>query len=113
MAAARHSITALLTILAALQTIPALAETSNTPQCLAALDDADRLMRGVEVRQMQFTAYDPTQNCRLLRDNLNDVISARGRFDHCLTGDERARNVEQLDAMIERIRAQLIGNCRR
>jgi len=92
---------------------PAGAEILNTPECRPALDDANRLMRGVQERQMQFSRFDPAGNCRLLRDNLDDLSAARDPLDRCLTGDEHTGSLGQIDAAIEQIRAQLVGNCRR
>ena len=85
----------------------------DTPDCLSALDNANRLMRGVEARQMRFSRHDPTENCRLLRDNLADLIAARDPLDRCLVGNERTKSLGQLDAGVDRVRAQLIANCRR
>jgi hypothetical protein len=110
---ARYSATALLTVFIALLITPALAETVDTPQCRSALDDANRLMRNVQARQMQFSRYDPAGNCGLLRDNLDDLVAAREPLDRCLTGDEHTRSLGQIDAAIAQIRAQLIGNCQR
>ena len=62
---------------------------------------------------MQFSRFDPAENCRLLRDNLDDLTAARGPLDRCLTGDEHTRSLGQIDAAIAQIRAQLVGNCRR
>jgi hypothetical protein len=96
----------------ALLTTPAIADTVDSPQCRSALDDANRLMRAVQERQMQFSRFDPAGNCRLLRDNLDDLRAARDPLDRCLTGDEHTKSLGQIDAAIEQIRAQLIGNCR-
>jgi hypothetical protein len=111
--AARYPVSALLAVVATLLTTLAVAETVDTPRCRSALDDANRLMRAVEARQMQFSRVDPAGNCRLLRDNLDDLTAARDPLDRCLTGDEHTRSLGQIDAAIEQIRAQLIGNCRR
>jgi hypothetical protein len=89
------------------------ATTADTPECHIALDDANRLMRAVQARQMQFSRFDPAENCRLLRDNLDDLTAARDPLDRCLSGDEHTRSLGQIDAAIEQVRAQLIGNCRR
>jgi hypothetical protein len=110
---ARHSMPPLLVVFVALLTTPIMAETLNTPECRAALSDANRLMRGVQERQRQFSRFDPAENCRLLRDNLDDLTAAREPLDRCLTGDEHGGSLGQLDAAIQQIRAQLIGNCRR
>jgi hypothetical protein len=91
----------------------AIAEPVSTPACHSSLNDANRLMRAVQERQMQFSRFDPAENCRLLRDNLDDLGAARDPLDRCLIGDERAKSLDQVDAAIEQIRAQLIGNCRR
>jgi hypothetical protein len=111
--AARYLVSALLAAFVALLTTSAIPETLDTPRCRPALDDANRLMRGVQERQMQFSRFDPAGNCRLLRDNLDDLSAARDPLDRCLTGDEHTRSLGQIDAAIEQIRAQLVGNCRR
>lgn len=97
----------------ALLSTSAIAETRDTPECRPALDEANRLMRAVQERQMQFSRLDPAENCRLLRDNLDDLGAAREPLDRCLTGDDHTKSLGQIDAAIARIRAQLIGNCRR
>lgn len=109
MNAARYSIAALLAVFTAWLTSPAIAETLNTPECSSALDDANRLMRGVRERQMQYSRYDPVENCRLLRENLDDLIAARGPLDRCLTGDEHTKSLGQIDVAIEQIRASSSG----
>ncbi|HEY1796257.1 MAG TPA: hypothetical protein VGG57_09065 [Stellaceae bacterium] len=38
---------------------------------------------------MQFSRYDPAANCRLLRDNLDDLASARDPLDRCLADGQR------------------------
>lgn len=113
MNAARYSASALLTVFVALPTIPVVAETLDTPECHAALAEANRLMLGVRERQTRFGRSEPAENCRLLRDNLDDLTAAREPLNRCLTGDEHTRSLGQLDAAIGQIRAQLIGNCRR
>jgi len=112
MNAARCPVAALIAVSVALLTIPVVAETLDTPECHAALAEANRLMRGVQQRQTQFRRLEPAENCRLLRDNLDDLAAARDPLDHCLTGDEHTTSLGQLDAAIGQIRAQLIGNCR-
>jgi len=102
-----------LVIALALVARPILAETLNTPECGSALNDASRLVRGVRERQMHFSRYDPAENCRLLRENLDDLVAARGPLDRCPTGEEHTKDLGQIDAAIEQIRAQLVGNCRR
>ena len=96
-----------------LGTLPAVAGTTNSPECHTALADADHRTRAVQLRQLQFTRYDAVQNCRLLRANLEDLIAAREPMEHCLTGRDHNENVGQMDASIEEIRAALIANCRR
>jgi len=110
---ARKPLSTVLTVFVALLITPSIADTLDTPECRSALDNANRLMRGVQERQMQFSRYDSAENCRLLRDNLDDLIAARDPLDRCLTGDEHTRSLGQVDAAIAQIRAQLIGNCRR
>ncbi|HEX3882061.1 MAG TPA: hypothetical protein VHW66_05335 [Stellaceae bacterium] len=96
-----------------LGTLPALAGAVDTPECRSALDDADRLMRTVQERQMQFSRYDPRENCRLMRANLDDLATARAPMDRCLTAAVHDGSIGQIDAAIEQVRAQLISNCRR
>jgi hypothetical protein len=103
----------LLVFLSALSGGPTLANETTAPQCRSAPDDSNRLMRGVQERQTQYNRFDPAENCRLLRNNLDDLTAARGPLDRCLTGDEHTGSLGQIDAAIAQIRAQLIGNCRR
>jgi hypothetical protein len=92
---------------------PAVAGFVDTPDCRAALADANHLVRAVQARQAMFAPNDPLQNCRLLRANLDDMIGARDPMNRCLTGHDQSENVGQMDASIEDIRAVLIANCRR
>jgi hypothetical protein len=50
--------------------------------------------------------------CRLLRQNLDDMVRARGPMDRCVTGHDRGENVAQIDASIGDIRDVLARNCR-
>jgi len=97
----------------ALFAIPAAAGAVETPDCRTALDDADRLMRAVQQRQMQFSRYDPIENCRLMRANLDDLAAARAPMDRCLPAAGHDGGIGQIEAAIEQVRAQLAGNCRR
>jgi hypothetical protein len=111
--AVRYCAVALFSVFIAEPANPAIADTVDRPECHSALTEANRLMHGVQQRQTQFSRSEPAENCRLLRDNLDDLTAARKPLNRCLTGDEHTKSLSQLDAAIGQIRVQLIGNCRR
>jgi len=91
---------------------PAWADTIKTPQCQRDLAAANGLIDAIARREKQFVAGDLATNCRLLRQNLVDLINAREPMMRCLTGHDLGENVGQMDDSIGDIRAVLADKCR-
>ena len=64
------------------------AEPLNTPQCQRDLATANSLINAIAAREKQFAAGDLAKNCRLLKQNLADMLKARAPIDRCLSGHE-------------------------
>jgi hypothetical protein len=99
-------------LLALLIAAPAVAGVVDTPECRRDLAVADRLVHGIRLREPQIKPDDLTRACRLVRQNLEDMVKARGPMDRCITGHDRGENVAQMDASIEDIRYVLAQKCR-
>jgi hypothetical protein len=91
---------------------PATAAVVDTPECRRDLAMADQLIHGIRLREGQMKRDDIPGACRLLRQNLDDMVRARGPMDRCVTGHDRGENVAQIDASIGDIRDVLARNCR-
>jgi hypothetical protein len=92
---------------------PALADMVKTPECQRDLAAANVLIEAVAVREKQFVAGDLAKNCRLLRQNLADMIQAREPMDRCVTGHDHGEDLGQMDASIGDIRALLADKCQK
>lgn len=92
---------------------PALAEARNTTECQRDLAAGVQLINAIQAREKRFVRGDMVNNCRLLEQNLADMVRAREPMDRCLVGHEHGETIAQLDASIGDIRAALAGNCRR
>lgn len=105
------------TIAAALATlltgVSAEADTVRTPECQRDLATANALIDGIAAREKQFVKDDLAKNCALLRQNLVDMVKARGPMDRCITGHDHGENIGQMDASIGDIRAVLADKCRK
>jgi hypothetical protein len=84
----------------------------DTPECRRGLAEANRLVQAVKARDQRFVPGDLATNCRLLRQNLDDMVKAREPMNRCLTGHEHGETVAQMDASIADIRDVLTANCR-
>jgi hypothetical protein len=98
-------------LLAAFVVTRAAAGVIDTPDCRRGLATANRFIEAVKARDKKFVAGDMATNCRLLRQNLNDMTKAREPMNRCLTGHERGETVAQMDASIADIRAVIAGKC--
>ena len=92
--------------------LPAAAAVVGTPECRRDLAMADRLVHGIRLREQQMRRDDILGACRLLRQNLDDMVKARGPMARCMTGHDRGENVAQIDASIGDIRDVLAQRCR-
>jgi hypothetical protein len=99
--------------LAILATTPAQADIVKTPECQRGLAAANALIQAITAREKQFVAGDLTRNCRLLRQNLADMVKAREPMDRCITGHDHGENLGQMDASIGDIRALLAEKCQK
>jgi hypothetical protein len=99
-------------VIALLAAGPALAEARNTPECQRDLAAGVQLINAIQAREKRFVRGDMANNCRLLQQNLADMVKARDPMDRCLVGHEHGETLAQLDASIGDIRAVLAGNCR-
>ena len=91
---------------------PASAAEIEPPECPAGLAEADRLIEGVGARDKEFVANDVARNCRLLRQNLADMVRARAPMNRCLTGAERNEKLGRIDGSISEIRDVLAIKCK-
>jgi hypothetical protein len=91
---------------------PAAAGVVDTLECRRDLAMADRLVHGVRLREPQTRPDDLSRACRLVRQNLEEMVKARGPMDRCMTGHDRGENVAQMDASIGDIRYVLAQKCR-
>ena len=90
---------------------PAAAETADA--CRHDLAMADRLVRAVAAREKLFVPGDRATNCRLLRQNLDDMAKAREPVARCLGGRERGETVAQIDTSIADVGAAIADKCRK
>jgi hypothetical protein len=84
---------------------------TDTPACRHDLASANRLIEAMQARDKDFVAGDLVTNCRLLRQNLADMVKARDPMNRCLTGHEHGETVGQMDASIGDIRLALANKC--
>lgn len=91
----------------------ALADLVDTPACRIDLAAANALIQRIANREKQFVAGNLALNCRLLRQNLDDMIKARDPMDRCVTGHDHEENLGQIDASIGDIRAVLADKCQK
>jgi hypothetical protein len=96
---------------AMLAALPARADVIATPACQRDLAAANHLIGAIAARDKQFVPGDLATNCRLLRQNLADMVKARPPMDRCLSGHDHGETVAQMDASIEDIRATIATNC--
>ena len=83
----------------------------NTPECRRDLATADRLIHDIRLREPQIRPDDLARACRLVRQNLEEMLIARNAMARCMTGHDRGENVAQLDASMEDIRYVLAQKC--
>jgi hypothetical protein len=83
----------------------------DTPECRQALATANRHVEAVAAREKKFVPGDMTTNCRLLRQNLDDMTKAIRPMDRCMTGHDHSENVGQMAASIGDIRQVLAAKC--
>jgi hypothetical protein len=100
-------------VLATLAAGPAPADTIKTPACQQGLAMANGLIVGIAAREKKFAPGDLTTNCRLLQQNLADLIKAREPMARCLTGHDLAENVDRIDGSIDDVRAVLADKCQK
>jgi hypothetical protein len=94
-----------------LATDPAAADIVNTPECKRNLAAANQQVGAIRAREKRFVPGDLATNCKLLKQNLADMLKARGPIDRCLTGPEHNETIAQLDASIDDMRAVLGDKC--
>jgi hypothetical protein len=87
------------------------ADTLKTPECQRDLAAANALIDAIAARESQFVKDDLAKNCALLRQNLADLLNARGPMDRCITGHDHGENLGQIDDSIEDVRAVLADKC--
>jgi len=92
---------------------PAMADAVATPGCRRDLAAANALIGAIAAREEQFVAGDLAKNCRLLRQNLADLVKAREPMARCLTGHDLGENVGQMDDSIGDVRAVLADKCQK
>jgi hypothetical protein len=90
---------------------PVRAEMTNTPACQHDMAAANRLIEAIQARDKDFVAGDLATNCRLLRQNLADMVKAREPMNRCLTGHEHGETVGQMDDSIADIRSAIANKC--
>jgi hypothetical protein len=91
---------------------PSIAGSVDTPRCHGDLAEADRLIHGVRLRENSVQPGDWQGLCRLLRQNLRDMSTARALMNPCLTGHDQGENIGQMDASIGDIKYVLDTRCR-
>jgi len=87
------------------------ADVVDSPQCRRDMALASRLIEAVARREDSVRRGDIAGQCRLLRQNLQDMMGAREPMDRCLFGHAHGENVGQMDASIEDIRYVLARRC--
>ena len=92
---------------------PVAADEVQTPQCQHDLSASVQFINAIQAREKHFVRGDMATNCRLLQQNLVDMVKAREPLDRCLAGHEHGETVGQLDASIGDMRAALAGNCQK
>jgi hypothetical protein len=92
---------------------PAMAESVDTPECRRDLFIANQHIEAVAKREDSVKRGDIDGLCRVLRQNLQDMVEAREPMNRCLIGHAHGENVGQMDASIEDIRFILANRCRR
>jgi hypothetical protein len=92
---------------------PALADALKTPECQRDLAMANGLIEAIAAREKQFVVGDVARNCRLMQQNLVDLIKARDPMDRCITGHDHGENLGQIDDSIGDIRALLADKCQK
>lgn len=92
---------------------PAVAGSVNSPEYRRDLAMADQLVHAVRLRENSVQPGDFVGLWRLLRQNLQDMSSAREPMNRCLTGHDHGENVGQMDASIGDIRTILAKHCSR
>ena len=107
----RALLTAGISLISAGLAWPAMAGVVETAECRRDLAVADRLIHAVRLRENSVQRGDFAGLCRLLRQNLQDMTTAREPMARCMTGHDRGENVAQMDATIEDIRFVLAKNC--
>lgn len=98
-------------LLALVSAAPSAAGIVDTYECRRDLVMADRLVHGVRLRENSVQQGDFVGLCRLLRQNLQDMVRAREPMARCMTGHDQGENVAQMDASIGDIRYVLARNC--
>ena len=99
-------------LLALVSAAPAGAGIVDTYECRRDLAMADRLVHGVRLRENSVQQGDFVGLCRLLRQNIVDMVKAREPMARCMTGHDQGENVAQMDASIGDIRTVLARHCR-
>jgi hypothetical protein len=92
---------------------PAAADVLKTPECQRDLAMANGLISAIATREKQFVPGDLAKNCKLLKQNLVDMVKAREPMDRCITGHDHGENLGQMDASIDDIRAVLADKCQK
>jgi hypothetical protein len=87
------------------------AEMIDTPACRRDLAAANRLIEAIQARDKDFVTGDLATNCRLLRQNLIDMVKAREPMNRCLSGHEHGETVAQMGDSIADIRSAITRNC--
>ena len=103
--------TALASLAAILAASPVRAEMIDTPACRRDLAAANRLVEAIQARDKDFVAGDLATNCRLLRQNLADMVKAREPMNRCLGGHEHGETIAQIDDSIADIRLAIANHC--
>jgi hypothetical protein len=98
-------------LLALVNGTPAGAGIVDTYECHRDLAMAGRLMHGVRLRENSVQQGDFVGLCRLLRQNIVDMVKAREPMARCMTGHDQGENVAQMDASIGDIRYVLARHC--
>ncbi len=84
----------------------------DSPECRRDLAMANQLIHAVRLREKSVQPGDFVSLCRVLRQNLQDMVGARGPMNRCMTGHEHGENIGQMDVSIADIRFVLDKNCR-
>ena len=90
-----------------------MADTLKTPDCQRDLASANALILAIAAREKQFVPDNLEKNCRLLRQNLADLVRARAPLARCLTGYDLSENVGRMDGSIGDIRTVLADKCQK